>query len=149
MRCTFRGLSTICRMLRRGLSEEPGSKGYPRDERQPREALYEGKLDPAGGLGPYGLLPEHEILKGAHHLILAGNTVTPQPQTCHASLEAGFRLLKRLQPKRTWVVHYSGHEDPGGPLSDEQLECWIDRNKGDFDVRLAKHGMTLSFPEAR
>jgi hypothetical protein len=67
------------------------------------------------------------------------------------SIEAGFRfLIPELQPKRTWVVHYSGHEDPGGPLSDQDLQHWINREKscydlGSADIWLAQHGMLLAY----
>ncbi len=103
-------------------------------------------------VGPDDLLAEHQILRDADELFLEGNTCERLPNTRHISITAGFSLIRRLKPKRTWIVHYSGHEDPWGPLSHRQLQDWIDDNKGAStngcagrDIRVAHHGMTVAF----
>lgn len=132
----------------------PGSWGYPTDDYpekpEDRDKLYSSLGNPAQNIGDDELLPEHQILKEPHELFLAGNTVTPQPQTGHASIKAGMGLIRRINPRRTWIVHYSGHEDPFGPFSDDQLQDWIDKNKagyglGDHEILVAQHGMVLAY----
>lgn len=95
--------------------------------------------------------PCHDLLFKPDELFFDGNTRTGRSDTHHMSIEAGFRfMIPELQPKRTWVVHYSGHEDPGGPLSDQDLQHWIDKEKSCYglssaDIRLGQHGMLLAY----
>jgi len=126
----------------------PGSYGYPTDDYpEDKNKLYSGLDNTAEKLGLGDLLPEHMILKNADELFLSGNTISSQAGTGHSSITAGMELVRRIKPIRTWIVHYSGHEDPFGPLSDDQLQDWIDRNKGDSEqeILVAQHGMMLSY----
>jgi len=129
----------------------PGSYGYPTDDYpENRDALYAGLANPAEHLKPDELLPIHQPLKAPHELFLDGNTVTPQPYTGHASIMSGFSLIRRLNPRRTWIALYSGHEDPEGPRSDDELQAWMDEHKHDYglathEILVAKHGMVLTF----
>ena len=71
--------------------------------------------------------------------------------TKHMSIQTGLRfLIPKVKPKRTWIVHYSGHEDPGGPMSDEELQHWLDHEKRKYgmneaEIGVAKHGMVLAY----
>ena len=96
------------------------------------------------------------LFKNVNELFFDGNTRTPQPSTNHMSIDAGLKfLIPEINPARTWIVHYSGHEDPGGPMSDEELQDWVDLEiqkrglRDDLgklrDVRVAKHGMVLAY----
>jgi len=99
-----------------------------------------------------------DLFKDVHELFFDGNTRSPRP-TNHMSIETGLGfLIPEVRPRRTWVVHYSGHEDPEGPMSDEDLQDWVNREKkdrkynGDSDypladkqIRVAKHGMVLAY----
>ena len=98
--------------------------------------------------------PRAELLSRADELFIEGNTRLPCPRSGHTSIEAALRFhVPKLTPARTWVVHYSGHEDPGGPLSDDDLQRWIDREKANHPcvgavIRVAAHGQLLAFPVA-
>ncbi len=94
------------------------------------------------------------LLSNVDELFFDGNTITPRADTNHMSIEAGLRfLIPETNAKRTWIVHYSGHEDPGGPLSYAQLQDWVDQAKQDKfrnlvagkDIRIAQHGMQLCY----
>lgn len=91
--------------------------------------------------------PLATLLKGANELFVEGNTYTPCPHTGHTSVEAALRFyVPILEPERTWIVHYSGHEDRFGPLSDDALQQRIDAdNKTGKPIFVARHGMTLSW----
>jgi hypothetical protein len=98
------------------------------------------------------LTPEHaRLLCGADELFIEGTSCLASPDSGHTSLTAVLRFyLPVLRPRRAWVVHYSGHGDPWGPLSDDDLQGWLDREKENsaaagMDVRVARHGMTLSW----
>jgi len=94
--------------------------------------------------------PHDALFQDVDELFLAGNTITPQ-DTGHMSIETALSfLIPSIQPKRTWIVHYSGHEDSFGPLSDEQLQDWLNKNKRAYgldnhDILVAQHGMTLVY----
>ncbi|MFW9882105.1 MAG: hypothetical protein ACFFG0_54265, partial [Candidatus Thorarchaeota archaeon] len=105
--------------------------------------------NPGIDINPENIDFEDHILYGANELFLSSNTITPQ-FTGHASLKSGFRLIKAINPERTWIVHYSGHEDFDGPLTDNQLQNWIDINKIKFElngyfIKVASHGMEINF----
>lgn len=92
----------------------------------------------------------YKILKQADDLFLECNTVTPNPGTGHQSIIDGFDLIKRISPKRTWIIHYSGHEDKFGPLSDYELQYWINLNKAKYklnnkEIKMAEHGMVINY----
>jgi len=97
------------------------------------------------------LFNDKHILIGADELFLAGNTISNEPSTGHASIKAGFELIKTIKPKQTWIVHYSGHEDKdeNRALSDKQLQDWINNSKvqyglgAEHPVVVAEHGMEL------
>lgn len=94
----------------------------------------------------------HEnLLSNADELIIETNTYTPCPSTGHNSVIGAFNsFIPLFKPKRTWFVHYSGHEDPFGPLSDDGLQARIDNDKvtyglSDVPIFVAHHGMTLEW----
>lgn len=131
----------------------PGSHGYPTDDRPQlpeQQMLYTALDNPTEGLGPEDLTDRHKLLFGADEFIVEGNTALPNFCTGHISIIGAMELVRRSKPKRTWVVHYSGHEDCWGPMSDEELQNWINvekRYRGieDQDIRVARHGMTLTY----
>lgn len=94
-----------------------------------------------------------DLMSDVDELFFDGNTITPRDDTHHMSIEAGLRfLIPQTNARRTWVVHFSGHEDPGGPLSDEQLQDWVDhaKQRSDYnvanrDIRIAKQGMQICY----
>lgn len=91
------------------------------------------------------------LFKDVDELIFDGNTVTPRPETNHMSIQAALRfLIPKVRPQRTWIAHYSGHEDLGGPMSDEQLQDWVNQEKPRYglaasDIRIAQQGMLLAY----
>ena len=96
--------------------------------------------------------PSHKtLLENADELFVEANTYTPCPATGHISAEAVMRsMIPLLTPKRTWLVHYSGHEDSFGPLSDADFQAKLDREKSAYglaahDLFVARHGMTLNW----
>lgn len=95
--------------------------------------------------------PSHEILANSDELFIEANTYTPCPKTEHISAEAVMRsIIPLLSPKRTWLVHYSGHEDHFGTLSDVDLQLKLNNNKVAYglinhDLLVAQHGMVLSW----
>ncbi len=119
----------------------------PRYAPEDADAHYDGAMTDADDLNDTHV----ELLRGADELFIDSNTVTPQPQSGHTSVDAALRFyIPQMKPKRTWFVHYSGHEDPFGPLSDDGLQAWLDTHKGDYalpdaDLRVAQHGMTLVY----
>lgn len=92
-----------------------------------------------------------ELLTGADALFIEGNTLTEQAWTGHTSIQALMRFhLHQYAAKRNFIVHYSGHEDPGGPMSDESLQDWIDNHKADYgladsEIKVMPHGLLLTF----
>lgn len=119
----------------------------PRFQREEQDPSYQGKVRRVSHLHEaYG-----ELFKDVDELFFDGNTITSRPKTHHMSIEGAFRfLIPEIKPNRSWIVHYSGHEDPCGPVSDEQLQDWVDRTKcergmADADIRVSKHGMLLTY----
>lgn len=111
----------------------------PRHEGEDRDALYHG---PVAGKT---LDPTLELLRGADLLVLAGNSWTPQPATGHTSITTGLAVTIPLLAPRgpTWLVHYSGHEDTDGPLSDADL---ADRIVMEATRRGARQPIVLAQP---
>lgn len=111
-------------------------------------AKYEGRTTPHEHLSDeFG-----SLFEGVDELFFDGNTVHPGGDvTNHMSIEAGLRfLIPQINPKRTWIVHYSGHEDPEGPMSDADLQSWVNAEKpnhglSEKDILIGTHGMTLSY----
>jgi len=92
------------------------------------------------------------VLQDVCDLFLEGNTRYPHPSSGHMSIDTALQfLIPQIRPERAWIVHYSGHEDPGGPVSDAELQTWLDAQKkmrpgvDDTPVQVAKHGMTLTY----
>jgi hypothetical protein len=91
------------------------------------------------------------LLQDADELFLDATHWNPRPKTGHTSVAAALRFhVPVLQPRRTWLVHYSGHSDPWGPLDDDDLQGRLDREKrhtaaADCAIVVARHGMTLSW----
>ena len=119
----------------------------PRYAAEDADAHYNGEISPHAAL-----IPQHAaLLANADELFLEANTLTPQPQTGHTSVQAALRFhIPAMQPRRAWFVHYSGHEDPQGPLSDDGLDSWIATHQANYGlgatpIALARHGMTLAF----
>lgn len=133
-----------------------GSHGYPGDEEFPVTASYDAYagLPHQDKLRDGEMLPEHQILArepGEHcELFISCNSLTPSPGTGHQSFEAALNLIGRVNPDRTWLTHYSGHDDPWGPLTPEQLAEWMAMRAqqighGHRDIRLAKSDTVINF----
>jgi hypothetical protein len=97
-------------------------------------------------------LPQHkDLLTGADALFIEGNTLTPQPDTGHTSIQTLLKFhIPQYAAKRNFIVHYSGHEDPGGPMSDESIQDWVDLHKGEYgladaEIKMMPHGLLLTF----
>lgn len=92
-----------------------------------------------------------EVLPGADELFAEANTLRPYPSSGHISAHGVMRsLIPLTSPSRTWLVHYSGHEDAAGPLSDEHLQEALDKTKDRFGLAghplgVARHGMVLTY----
>ena len=87
-------------------------------------------------------------MRGATAVFMECTNVFPRPASGHISLNGVIRLLKRIQPRQAWLLHYSGSSDPMGPMSKTQLTDHTDRAAaahGLASVRWATPGMTLSF----
>jgi ribonuclease BN (tRNA processing enzyme) len=114
----------------------PGSHGYPTDDYHqlaPEQYAERYRHLPApADLAPDALLPEHALLHGADEFFVECNTATPQPQTSHGSVLSALHLLRRVKAKRLWIMHYSGHEDSFGPLTDGALEAWAHARKAEI-----------------
>jgi hypothetical protein len=90
------------------------------------------------------------LFQDADLLLLEGNTRFPKPSTGHTSIEAGLRfLVPAIRAQMTRFVHFSGHEDDCGPITDEQVNAWIRDQQahgfGDLDIRVGAHGETFRF----
>jgi hypothetical protein len=114
----------------------------PRHAGEDADDLYRGPI------GNSTLDPSLAILQNSDLLILEGNTWTPNPRTGHTSILTGLSItVPLLTPKGpVWFVHYSGHEDPGGAISDEDLRQRIERERPrQSAVELPAPGKQLSF----
>lgn len=134
----------------------PGSSGYPTDDYPPlfkdREEIYQNIPNLMADLSAHEVSKAHEILLDSDDLFLSGNTITPQYNTGHASITSGLHLIRRLRPKRSWIVHYSGHEDKFGSLTDRQLQEWIagEKKGADYElngaeIRVAEHRLVINY----
>jgi phosphoribosyl 1,2-cyclic phosphodiesterase len=97
---------------------------------------------------------DHPLLQGAEVMVLDANTWHPCPDSGHSSILEDLSLIRRLRPRRSYLVHYSGYEDlshpespVNGPLDPERLESALEAARGELDVRLARHGMILGEDE--
>lgn len=118
----------------------------PRFAEEDKDPSYKGEIRQDTMTQRYG-----ELFQNVDDLFFDGNTVYLNSHTHHMSIDTGLRfLIPEIKPKRTWIVHYSGHEDPSGPLSDEQLQDWVNNRKkyyglNDSCIRIGEHGMFLVY----
>jgi phosphoribosyl 1,2-cyclic phosphodiesterase len=87
-------------------------------------------------------------------MFLDANTWHPAEHTGHESVLGNLRLIDRWQPKRAYMIHYSGYEDRdhphdpvNGPMEMKRFRQELHRVAGGRDVRPAQHGMILGNPE--
>jgi hypothetical protein len=120
----------------------------PRFPGEDKDQDYKGRVHPDGlSLRDY----YGDLFTNVDELFFDGNTRFPNPKTHHMSIQAALRfLIPQIQPRRTWILHYSGHEDSSGPMSDEELQDWVDQEKlrgslGKSDICVARHGMQLRY----
>jgi len=81
---------------------------------------------------------------------LDANTWHPAEWTWHQSVLGNLRLVEKWNPKRTYLVHYSGYEDREhsddaihAPMAFERLREELLKVAGDYDIQPAMHGMIL------
>jgi phosphoribosyl 1,2-cyclic phosphodiesterase len=94
---------------------------------------------------------DNPLFFGADVAFLDANTWHPAERTGHQSVLGNLRLIKKWQPKRTYIVHYSGYEDRehpddpvNGPMEFGRLRDELRRVAAPYDVQPARHGMILS-----
>ena len=82
--------------------------------------------------------------------VMEANTWHPAPQTGHSSVVEDLCLVRKWQPRRTYLTHYSGHEDRSRPaeaihdaLTPDALQAVLEKVRGGFDIQVARHGVTL------
>lgn len=98
------------------------------------------------------------MLRDADVCFLEANTWHPIEGLAHQSVEGDLTLVEQWNPKRAYLIHYSGYEDRGfagervhEPLDLPQFRHELTRIAGGRDVRPAEHGMilgdTVAWPE--
>jgi ribonuclease BN (tRNA processing enzyme) len=117
----------------------------PRYEEEDHDDNYSGAV-----ISSTAFLGEHrKLFDKVEHLFLAGNTSTSHPETGHMSIDSAFRfLLPAMNPLNTLIVHYSGHEDESGPMSEGDLKDWIEEQKEKYElpnlgISVAHYGMEI------
>lgn len=97
---------------------------------------------------------DNPLLRGADVCFMDANTWHPVPSVCHQTVLGCLPLVRKWNPKRTYLVHYSGYEDRdypedaiNGPLEVERFRQELRRISGDHDIRPAVHGMILGDDE--
>ncbi|MHB1036019.1 MAG: MBL fold metallo-hydrolase [Pirellulales bacterium] len=90
------------------------------------------------------------LLCGADVCFLDSNTWHPAPGAWHASVQDNLRLVEKWQPKRTYLIHYSGYEDRAypndpvnRPLTQAELRAAVRAACPKRDIQPARHGMIL------
>lgn len=85
---------------------------------------------------------------------IESNTWNRNPDTGHQSILDALELVRRWQPRRAYLIHYSGFEDARHPHSEvprpltcSQLAAQVRRYAPDLDIRVARHGMILPLDE--
>ena len=58
---------------------------------------------------------DNPLLFGADVMFLDANTWHPAEYTWHQSVLGNLRLIDKWQPKRAYMIHYSGYEDRDHP----------------------------------
>lgn len=102
--------------------------------------------------GDFLHLPDEDnsLLYGADVCFLDANTWHPAEWTWHQSVLGNLRLIEKWNPKRTYLVHYSGYEDRehlhdaiNAPMDLERFREELHRVAGNRDIQPAVHGMIL------
>lgn len=102
--------------------------------------------------GDFLHVPEEDdpLFSGADVCFLDANTWHPTDGSWHRSVLADLELVRKWQPKRAYLVHYSGYEDRdhpddpiNGPMDLRRLREELRRTAPDLDVQPAVHGMVL------
>ena len=90
------------------------------------------------------------LLAGADVVFFDANTWHPTDQAWHQSVLGNLRLIEKWQPKRSYMIHYSGYEDRehpedpiNGPMENDRFRRELRRVAPGRDVRPAEHGMIL------
>ncbi len=90
------------------------------------------------------------LLCGADVMFLDANTWHPAEHTGHQSVLGNLPLIGKWQPKRTYMIHYSGYEDRDhpndpvhGPMDVEWFRRELRRVSGGREIQPAEHGMIL------
>ena len=90
------------------------------------------------------------LLAGADVAFFDANTWHPTENTWHQSVLGNLRLINKWQPKRSYMIHYSGYEDQAhpadpinGPMDAPRFRRELQRVAEGRDVQLAEHGMIL------
>ncbi len=98
--------------------------------------------------------PGHPAWRGADVCFIEANTWNRNPDTGHQSILDALDLVRRWQPRRTYLIHYSGFEDSRHPKSEvprpltyAELADVVHRHAPELDVRVARHGMILPLDE--
>jgi hypothetical protein len=82
-------------------------------------------------------------------LLLEANTWYPSPRTGHSSVEAAMGCLVPLvfSPRRAVLVHYSGHEDADGPLTDTAFRERLTHRDcaTEYEIDLGYHGQEFEW----
>lgn len=93
---------------------------------------------------------DNSQLFGADVCFLDTNTWHPAEWTLHQSVLGSLRLIDKWNPKRTYLVHYSGYEDRehaddpiNCPMSLERLCQKVQLVAEGRDIQPARHGMIL------
>lgn len=116
----------------------------PRYDGEDQDSRYQGPTADS-------LHPSHRVLLEADLLVLEGNTLAPHPDTGHTCIETGLRFaippLRRRGP--VWFLHYSGHEDSHGPMSDTHIRKEIEARQTQLKLQgqilFADSGQSMSF----
>jgi phosphoribosyl 1,2-cyclic phosphodiesterase len=90
------------------------------------------------------------LLRGADVMFLDANTWHPAEYTWHQSVLGNLRLIDKWQPKRAYMIHYSGYEDRdhpddpvNGPMDMKRFGQELHRVAGGRDIQPAEHGTIL------
>ncbi|OHB77678.1 MAG: hypothetical protein A2W31_16305 [Planctomycetes bacterium RBG_16_64_10] len=87
---------------------------------------------------------------GADVMFMDANTWHPAEWTWHQSVLGNLPLIDKWQPKRAYMIHYSGYEDwehgddsVGGPMDAVRFRAELRRVADAHDIQPAEHGMVL------
>ncbi len=98
--------------------------------------------------------PDDPLWRDADLCFIESNTWNPCPHTGHQSILDGIELIRRWNPGRTFLIHYSGFEDAEHPEADvnrvltfDELQRKVSEHAPDRDIRIARHGMIFPLDE--